>query len=219
MGHTFPTTAVIHLSTGAELLSPPCIFPKSRSCLCLRLNWELNLFFRPCPSAGWVLVSLTITKKLPVHGENAETSLGDEDPAQQHHSCATVAEGPKGHCSLQEWAESFQCEERSQKGEVFKAMGSAASEDEALGRLPFFNTWRRQHRGMAPLTLRAHTSWELMHKPYIQMLLSSFSLKSCPSLCNVQKEQTLHARSGGPGLQQAVTAVSRGFPQGSVAHT
>ncbi|CAM9653511.1 unnamed protein product, partial [Bubo scandiacus] len=67
----------------------------------------LMIFYGNSCMQGWVLVSSTLTKKPPAGqscGENVETSLGREAPAQQCHSCATVGEGSTGHCWLQKWA-------------------------------------------------------------------------------------------------------------------
>lgn len=84
------------------------------------------------------MVSSTFIKKQPAgqsHGENAETSL-EEAPAQQRHSCATVEEGPTGLAGFRNGLSHSSSEELSGKGEVFRAMGSAPSEDEALGDCP-----------------------------------------------------------------------------------
>lgn len=147
--HTFPTKAVIHsvslhyFQSSQQELSPlpPFIFPEFHPHFRLRLVCELKLFSLlslSSPSAGWVVVSSTFVKKQAVgqsHGENAETSL-EEAPAQQRHSCATVEEGPTGLAGFRNGLSHSSSEELSGKGEVFRAMGSATSEDEALGDCP-----------------------------------------------------------------------------------
>lgn len=117
---TFPTKAVIH-SVGLHHfrsyqreLSPPHLSEDQSLLLSEAHLWVktfLSLPFLPSLSAGWVLVSSTLTKKPSVGqswGENAETSLEGDAPAQQHHSSATAGEGLTRHCWLQKRAEPLQ---------------------------------------------------------------------------------------------------------------
>lgn len=218
------------MSVRADLLLPLCIFSKMlvwsfQPCSCLRLAYELNFF----SLLSLISVCRLSTGRLNPQKENtgrAELQWKYRNLFRKRSSNLAVSflcYSRRGHRSLMAsetgWAASA-ARDSSGRGRPLKLwpiMDSTAS-GQSLGRLPFFNTQRRRHKEMAPSTPRAHTSWELMHKLYIWFLHSSFSLKSCPSLCNVQKEQTLHARSRGPGFQQAARAINEGFPRDSVVH-
>lgn len=109
-------------------------------------------------------------------------------------------------------------EELSGRREVFRPLGSAASEDEALGDCPS-STLGGDSTGNGCLHTESSHCLKLMHKTVNSAASLQLLIKVMPSSLQCPEKADAPCQSGGPGLQQAVMAVSGGSPEGSGAHT
>lgn len=136
--HPFGLGASLRVtSTGAEPPSPPCSFPKISPCLCLRLAGGLKLFsLSPISVCRLGAGKLNPCKESAGRAENPiSSSFGRRSSSPAAPLPCDSGRRTHGPLLASETGQAARSssEERSGKGEVFKAMSSAASEDEALG--------------------------------------------------------------------------------------